>query len=175
MKNKEIAIKIILQMLQDRKYSIIQQTEDKIFYNTNINYTNNKCCLFLNITNKFTRSKLEEYMSVMVNDNLKHIIVIYDTVITPQAKKILQISKQNIIELFKIKDLIYNIINHKLVPKHIKLNVNSTEYKHIFKNYGYKLPKLLESDPISKYYFFKKNDIIEIHRKDGTITYRIVI
>lgn len=136
--------------------------------------TDDKCYLFLNIINKFSRSKLEEYMSVMQNKSYNHIIVLYDLIITSQAKKILNSQSDITIELFKIEDLVFNIPDHHLVPKHTRLCPKSDLYKKLFEKYGHNLSKILINDPISKYYFYKLNDIIEIERKDGSICYRIV-
>jgi DNA-directed RNA polymerase subunit H (RpoH/RPB5) len=46
--------------------------------------------------------------------------------------------------------------------------------KVIREKYGNALPFILKTDPVSRYYYFQKNDLIKITRRNGTITYRIV-
>jgi len=68
--------------------------------------------------------------------------------------------------------LLYNITKHRLVPKHRCLSVYETA---TFKRkYGVKIPVLLQTDAVVKFYNFKPNDIIEITRADGIVMYRIV-
>lgn len=184
-KSKETAIKVVLRMLADRKYKYINKIDNIVCYKKTEEYSqseskkcegdNSKCYLFLNIISKFSRSKLEEYMSVMESKKINHIIILYELIITAQAKKILNSQSDITIELFRIEDLVFNITDHYLVPKHTRLNPRSELYKDLFNKYGHKLSKMLIDDPVSKYYFYKLNDIIEIERKDGSITYRIVV
>jgi len=42
------------------------------------------------------------------------------------------------------------------------------------RNYKGKIPAILHTDPVSRYYSFEKGEYIRITRKDGTMIYRIV-
>jgi len=76
------------------------------------------------------------------------------------------------IELFQADDLQFNITQHKLVPKHIRMN--KEEMKDFREKYGTNIPILLRTDAVSRFYDFAKGEIIKIIRRDGFVSYRIV-
>ena len=76
------------------------------------------------------------------------------------------------IELFNILELQIDITEHELVPKHEK--TTKEEKEELEKKYKGKLPIILHTDVISRYYFFQRGDYIRITRKDGNVVYRIV-
>jgi DNA-directed RNA polymerase subunit H (RpoH/RPB5) len=97
--------------------------------------------------------------------------------ITPKAVK--QIKDYKNTELFYADEQKINLIDHILVPKHIKLNILEREqfiesYKLSEKN----LPRICIDDPISRYYNLSVGDIVRIERPSLTsgisISYRIV-
>lgn len=85
----------------------------------------------------------------------------------------------NNIQIFYSKRLQINPTKHSLVPIHIKISDEETKdvllkYKLICKS---QLPVLLQTDAISRYYNFKKDDIIKIisrQKKDYTKEYKFV-
>ena len=74
--------------------------------------------------------------------------------------------------LFNENELQYNITLHKYVRPHIK--IEGDEFDTINSKYGKHLPIILASDPVSRYYNFKKGDIIKIIRRNDIIAYRVV-
>ena len=90
--------------------------------------------------------------------------------------------KYDNIVVFHHKNLAFDITKHKLVPPHIKIK-NNSEIEQIKKNLKidslYKLPVLLKTDAVSKFYHFRKGDLIKIIRTSiGNFkheVYRIVI
>ena len=70
------------------------------------------------------------------------------------------------ISIFKTEELQYNVTKHALVPKHVKCtHAEVLALSDHFKLHNkHSLPYLLQSDPISRYYDFKKGDIIRIER-----------
>ena len=75
------------------------------------------------------------------------------------------------IQIFYIKHLQINPTRHSLVPNHIKLTENQVKgllekYKIITKS---QFPLLLQTDPISRYYNFKRGDVIKITSKHKNI------
>jgi DNA-directed RNA polymerase subunit H (RpoH/RPB5) len=90
--------------------------------------------------------------------------------------------KYDNIVVFHHKNLAFDITKHKLVPPHIKIK-NNSEIEQIKKNLKidslYKLPVLLKTDAVSKFYHFRKGDLIKIIRPSiGNFkheVYRIVI
>lgn len=74
----------------------------------------------------------------------------------------------------------FNILSHKLVPKHEILS--EKEKEELLKKYGVtlrQLPRILSSDPVVKSLNAKPGDIIRIRRKSLTagesIYYRVVV
>ena len=63
------------------------------------------------------------------------------------------------------KYLMFNITKHFLVPKHMKYKGRKSDLceKLLINNIN-KLPVILHSDPIARYYDYKSNDVIEIER-----------
>ena len=99
--------------------------------------------------------------------------------ISSQAKeKIQEINNELQIEIFTLGDLVVNITEHELVPKHLLLSPEDKEL--LLKRYKIKehqLPKILLNDPVARYLGLKRGDVVKIIRVSETagkyITYRI--
>jgi DNA-directed RNA polymerase I, II, and III subunit RPABC1 len=81
------------------------------------------------------------------------------------------------IEIFSEPELIIDITEHILVPKHELLT--DDEKDELLKIYPEsQLPKILLTDPVARYYGLKKKDIVKITRVSETagyyINYRVV-
>lgn len=96
-------------------------------------------------------------------DNEK-IIVVHSKPITPDAKN-LMISSKNI-ELFTYDELGFDIL--EVIPIHSKVEGPKHKDWKFF-------PVLLSTDMVSRYFDFKKGDIVRVLEDDGTIIYRKVI
>lgn len=97
-------------------------------------------------------------------------------------KRVLQHAKDinSNLEVFMEKELMINLIDHELVPKHKVLSKEKGE--EVLKSYIAKkknMPKILSNDPVSRYYGVKPGDIFRIVRpseKSGLVpTYRLVV
>jgi DNA-directed RNA polymerase I, II, and III subunit RPABC1 len=85
---------------------------------------------------------------------------------TPQITKELLNDEYKLYEIFSMKNLMFNITHHEIVPKHILLTQDETD--QILKQYQTtraQLPKLLTTDPVAKYYGMKAGDICKIIRQ----------
>lgn len=75
-------------------------------------------------------------------------------------------NKYQNLTIFSYKKLVFNVVDHQLVPKHIRLTAGekSNLLKILMiKNYQ-KLPILQKTDTISRYYNYRKDDVIKIER-----------
>lgn len=114
---------------------------------------------------------LEEYK------NAKKFVVLKDI-----NKRVLQhaLSIDITSEVFLEKELMINLVDHDLVPKHIVLTKEESD--EVLKTYIAKkknMPKILSNDRVARYYGVKVGDIFKIIRpseKSGLVpTYRLVI
>jgi len=165
----EKAIQTVTEMITQREYKITEKDSDKII---GVNSKGDRIIAFTNIISKFNNDRVKEYVSVLYKMGMNHCIAIYSDSITPMAKKFIKDSLDIKIELFCQDELQFNITKHRLVPPHIKLT--DEEGKQFKKKYGLKHPVILTSDPVARFYNFKRGDIIKIVRPGGYITYRIV-
>ena len=107
-------------------------------------------------------------------EKVKHLVIVYKNDITCFARRVLDTYKGASFEHMPAKELEINITKHVLQPKKfVKL---SPSQRDAFKEkWGENFPKMLEKDKIARYFNFKKGDVIEIHRRNGDVVYRIVV
>ena len=108
-------------------------------------------------------------LKAMINEkyptNEVTVIIVQDKQ-TPQIAKELQNDEYKLYEIFSMKNLMFNITHHEIVPKHILLNQDEVDM--ILKQYQTtraQLPKLLTTDPVAKYYGMKAGDVCKIIRQ----------
>lgn len=102
------------------------------------------------------------------NDPADQAIVLCPYKLSPQAKK-----ESVCAEFFLFDDLLINLPNHVLVPKHTIISLQQIQ-QVLGKSFDPKnLPILSVNDPISKWYNFKKDSIIYIQNPVMT-SFRIV-
>ena len=104
---------------------------------------------------------------VDIAQKIKHLIIIYRNDITCFARRVLNTYIGATVEHF---------------PAELQINITRTCFnrkslsvsKHIRNKWGDEFPKMYRSDKIA-YFNFIKDDVIEIHRKDGDVVYRLVV
>lgn len=192
MTSSDIAIKIVKEMLVDRGYTISKRSNhsssppevvdgdrdnsppkephDYECYAYMVDGSK-RILVFLCKEDKLKIQEAKEKIYVMNRENVKRCIIIYMNDITPTAKKSFETIQEYNIELFSVKELQFNITTHRLVPKHTLATEAEREELKIYHN---KLPILLYTDVIRRYYDYKRGDIIRITRKDNSMIYRVV-
>lgn len=166
--SKIMAIKVLKEMIQQRGFIIASDDENKFTASKNNEET---VVVFTNIVSKINIEKVKDFINILHKLNTSNCIIIYNENITSMALKLIENSSDVNIELFTLDELQLNITKHILVPFHERVPENeAVEFK---KTYGVKFPILLKSDPICRFYNFKRGDIIKIHR-DDFVAYRIV-
>ena len=100
-------------------------------------------------------------------------------IITSEIKNLKQLLNRSNIEIFQTSYFYINIIEHKLIPKHIPCT--DEEKEKILKELDIELdnlPKMCHDDPIVRYYNVNVNDVIKIIRYSElsgiSIIYRVV-
>ena len=159
---------ILKKMLADRGYDVEELKEEFILRGEQLD---KKMITFICKEHKLSIQGIKEFISIMNKENCNHCIIIYRDSVTSSAKKSLEIMEYNI-ELFSLNELQLDITEHRLVSKHERVTVEEKEY--LEKTYKGRLPILLTTDPISRYYTFKRGEYIRITRKDDTVVYRFV-
>lgn len=117
----------------------------------------------------------------MHKDCIKRTVMIGKGSITPSAKQaIVEVQSHFIIEFFEEKELLVNITEHELVPKHIVMT--ETEKASLLKRYRVKesqLPKIQVTDPVARYFGLNRGQVVKIIRTSETagkyITYRLAV
>ena len=182
---EEIIIKNVLKMLFHRK--IILNTSikyEKGFDNTYIIPTNNlevnnikyDKIIILILNEKISGLTKSPLLKIFLQKNVKEYCIIISTSITEKSKNNI---KSDNIEFFEEIFFLINLIDHKYSPKYkILTNKEIIEFKKSYNVNDNQIMKIFISDPISKYYNLKINDIIRITRINNgipSIAYRIVI
>ena len=113
--------------------------------------------------------KLLEFIKNVANldNNDEIIVVMINKSLDKDEKKNLSLyeSSHPYLRVFGHKDLLINIARHNLVPKHSVFKGNKRNlFEKLMINGTDQLPYILHSDPISRYFNFRHNQIIEVLR-----------
>lgn len=188
--------KTVIKMIEDRGYVNHSETKSESFEEFKAKFTHRKNLGILGTTFNSTQTiyvefsdkeklgveQIKNFWERIKDDNIHNGIIISKGGVTSLCKNALS-EYQEIdyhIEIFEEKELIVNITEHELVPKHLILH--NDEKDALLKKYKLKenqLPKILLSDPIAKYLGLKRFQVVKIIRPSETagkyITYRIAV
>lgn len=173
-------VNTLYEMLSDRGYDSSTFT----WYDNRLSIEHNskKTYVYLLVDTKIGINTIKNIRSDTEDNNIKHIILVYSHNITSHAKQHLDsmVHDGYLIEIFKDKELYFNITKHELVPKHELLT--NDEKTNLLKTLNVKsnnLPFIKQSDPVAKYMGLKKGDVVKIYRKseisESSIYYRICV
>jgi DNA-directed RNA polymerase subunit H (RpoH/RPB5) len=142
-----------------------------------INYENNNIAIKIIYNNITTIKDSNDIETFLDKYNKYHKFLIISS-ISKKAYK--QFDDYKNTEVFQEIELMINILEHDLQPKFRLLN--KQEYDEYFKTFDNKkreMPRIIDSDPIARYFGAKIGDIFEITRPSVTtgeaISYRIVV
>lgn len=162
-------------MMQQRGYEIIEDTPEML---VSLKPNGDKVCVFLNVIEKFSVDEFKNCVSRLEELDIPHCIAIYNDM-TSAAKKMIKNTSNLILatnhrslefESFDFKEVQFIATRHNLVPKHEKVEAKEAEN---FQDKD-KHPILRTTDPIARFYAFKRGDLIKITRKGGFVAYRVV-
>jgi DNA-directed RNA polymerase subunit H (RpoH/RPB5) len=128
------------------------------------------------LNNKFKINDLKKF----IEDNDKIIIIFKEKINNLNIKNLKELNVVGL-ETFTIKELLFNISRHDLVPKHEI--ITDSEVKEMMDMYQIKqksqLPIILRTDPMAKYLDVKSGDVVKVTRispsAGETIVYRYCV
>lgn len=170
-------LKHIEEMLLDRGYTIkssLEEIDTEADFVIKCKNNNEMYGLYYIANPKIGINTLKFYCDEF--DNYEKIIIVYEKVLTSFAKSFIQ-ELEIPVEIFQKSFFSFNVTKHHLVPEHKLLNESEIStilsYHRITK---LQLPRILESDPVVRYYGAKKGNVFKILRKDtyNSIYYRLV-
>lgn len=162
-------IETVYEIMKDRGYVIWLDVENVSICSTRDNKSH--IMVYICQTEKFNIEGVKYAIYQLQQHHLKHVIIVYQNLITSSAKKAIEHLQDYVIELFEKKDLQFNPTHHRLYCPHIKLGRHQDEVPADQVNL---LPILLRTDVIARYFHFNRGDVIKILRKNGSVAYRIV-
>ena len=153
---------------------------------------NSNMKLIYHMKSKYMKGELQKFLNSIdvEEDEITHIILVFKEKINSNNEKNIKslIAQYNDkqgtnvkVEMFDIKNLLFNITKHSYVPKHVLMS--KEEAQEILDKYSIKnktqMPIIYKTDPVAKYFDFKAGDMIRIHRASTaigeSITYRYCV
>ena len=181
--------KTVLEMLEDRNY-MIPDSEKINFDDFTIKFNNKNLDIFIddlseskemgkvyiyfhNENKTLPKAELKNLLNKIIenyeDENIKLIILLKEKGNGSIFKEIAKETYKNV-EIFMNKSMINNITHHEFVPKHIILT--NEEQEELLEKYSStinKLPKILKTDPVARYYGMKQNQVCKIIRKSPEV------
>merc|ERR1719263_2587443 len=109
---------------------------------------------------------MKNFQMRMKKEKVSRSIVVIKKEITNHANRSMKILKPDLIfDVFGQQELIINIMEHILVPRHILLS--NEEKKQLLEKYSVKesqLPRIQKSDAVSRYLGLERGQIVKIIR-----------
>ncbi|GBG33595.1 DNA-directed RNA polymerases I, II, and III subunit RPABC1 [Hondaea fermentalgiana] len=141
---------------------------------------NERIFVFFPDEEKVDVKSMATYADQMQTQEVRRAILVVEKDISPFARKALaEAAPLFYIEVFKESELLVDITEHELVPKHEVLSQD--EKRQLLVRYNLKdsqLPRMYTTDPITRYFGLKRGQVVKIIRSSETagryVTYRIV-
>ena len=142
-------------------------------------------------TQKLNIDSMREIVQTMEALALTKVIIIYQTTITASVRKAMEHLVPIQVELWKIAELMYDIRKHELFCPHVNMDpqqvanlVNALSVGDNSKDKTttpeqtvavlQKVPKILKSDPVVRFFGFQRGDVLRIERPNASFFFRVV-
>lgn len=188
----------VLKMLHNRKYLVHPSELERSFDGFKEKYgypvdkkqivdivsrnedPNDRLIVFYPEEEKVDVKSMGQLAMTMQTKSIKRAILVVEKDISPFAKKSLaEVQPLYYIEVFKESELLVDITEHELVPKHEVLSAEDKD--QLMRRYKLKdsqLPRMYTTDPITRYFGLVRGQVVKIIRSSETagryVTYRIV-
>tara|TARA_B100001564_G_C20518213_1_gene613916 strand:+ start:191 stop:730 length:540 start_codon:yes stop_codon:yes gene_type:complete len=168
---------VVNEMMNDRGYNYSSNDDNTLIY-TREDKKRNTVIIFIDKKEDIKVKQVEKYKKTYDQDMYDIILIV--TFISIEEKllsKYMDLEYNNM-QVFHIKDLLYNITKHKYVPKHSILNEEEKkQFTELYKITD--IAKIKISDPVCRYHFAKIGNIMKITRLSNNskeeINYRLCI
>ena len=115
-------------------------------------------------------AQIRAFTKHVMSNSYSNGIMVTRTQLSSSARKVITSIESIVkIESFMEMDLLVNITHHELVPRHVLLSRD--EKMALLKRYRVKetqLPRILQRDPIARYYGLKRGHVVKIIRTSET-------
>lgn len=165
----ERCVEIIREMMTDRGYTVWLDMDPIAICSTKDNQSH--IMVYLCHSEKFNIEGVKYAIYQLQQHRLKHVLIVYQNLITSSARKAVEHLQDYVMELFEKKELQFNPTRHRLYCPHTRIKKDSKELPP--GQIGL-LPVLLRTDVVSRYFHFHRGDVIRIERKNGSVAYRVV-
>lgn len=170
--NWKVGLTNIEKLMERRNCTFQNNIKDDIFLYQH-NESGTPIFVILVLHEKMGIEHLKNYIGICEKTIVKDLIIVYQNMITTNCSKIIDNMFQFHVELFSLNEFQYDITELSYYVPHEKIN-NEKKLKEIRDTYKNALPSILRTDPVSRYFGFKRSDIIKITRSPEEICYRIV-
>ena len=133
------------------------------------------------VTHRLGKNEIMQWIDEAERSGVRRVIIIMreDNVTSNMKQTLEQVRHRCHVELFNIKEVIINITEHELVPKHEVLSEQEkNDFLERYKVEPSQLPRILKTDPVVRYLGVGEGTILKITRKSETagkyVTYRVV-
>ena len=111
---------------------------------------------------QYAKVTIDIMKTIISTSKIKHIIIVHEKSLTPDAKQAISTNKLFLFEIFSFDEMSYDPIS--IVPPHSVLDeaLRPKEWK--------KLPIILTTDIIARYYNFKRGSVIKVE-DEGVLSY----
>lgn len=158
-------------MFDSRGYTFLESDDERIVA---CKEDGKLVCAFVpKIATKFNNEKFEAVCNMLKQLEIQHVVVVYKNGATSMAKKNTEVCVDIEFELFTEEELQYNLTTHVLVPHHeLACRKGTPEALEFKKRYGDKIPVILKTDAVARFYYFRPGDIVKVTRPSGLVVYR---
>mmetsp|Transcript_6779 Transcript_6779/g.11951 ORF Transcript_6779/g.11951 Transcript_6779/m.11951 type:complete len:212 (+) Transcript_6779:111-746(+) len=188
----------LMKMLANRRYLISQvdldltfeqfterfgypvKKESMLVMAVKVDDPNDQMFVFFPEEDKLDVKSIAKYAEYMKAREVRRAILVVEKDISSYAKKALADAPPlYFIEVFKESELLVDITDHELVPKHEVLSQEEKDF--LMQRYNLtdsQLPRMYTTDPITRYFGLVRGQVVKVIRSSETagryVTYRIV-